>query len=79
LENSSSPYTTQDDEYFNLISAKNMGPDSFDMIIIAQALNTGTLTTENKEILAVREQDVSIKDPTLGRIKIKLWKELRIG
>jgi hypothetical protein len=56
-----------------------MGPDSFDMIIIAQALNTGTLTTEDKEILAVREQDASIKDPTLGKIKIKRWKELRIG
>jgi hypothetical protein len=56
-----------------------MGPDSFDMIIIAQALNTAPLTTEDKETLAVREQDASIKDPTLGKIKIKRWKELRIG
>jgi len=71
------PYTAQDDENFNLIYSKNLGLDSFDMIIVAQALNTGTLITEDKEILSAREQTEFIKDPTLGKMKIIQWKELR--
>jgi len=72
------PYTAQDDKNFNLIYSKNLQLDSFDMIIMAQALNTGTLITEDREILSAREQTEFIKDPTLGKIKIKQWKELRI-
>ena len=71
------PYTAQDDENFNLIYSKNLELDSFDMIIVAQALNMNMLITEDKEILGIREQDAFIKDPRLGRIKIKQWKELR--
>ena len=70
-------YTAQDDKNFNLIYSKNLELDSFDMIIIAQALNTGTLITEDKEILSAREQSPFIKDPTLRKINIKQWKELR--
>jgi hypothetical protein len=46
------------------------------MIIIAQALNIGTLITEDKEILSAREQTLFITDPTLRKINIKQWKEL---
>ena len=70
------PYTAQDDENFNIIYSKNLGLDSFDIIIIAQALNTGILITEDKEILSAREQTTFKKDPTLGKIKIKRWKEV---
>jgi predicted nucleic acid-binding protein len=69
-------YTAQDDKNFNLIYSKNLELDSFDMIIIAQALNIGTLITEDKEILSAREQTPFITDPTLGKINIKQWKEL---
>lgn len=71
------PYTAQDDENFNLIYSKSLGLDSFDIIIIAQAVNIGTLITEDKEILSVREQTAFIKDPILGKIKIKQWKEVK--
>ena len=71
------PYTAEDDENFNLIHSKNLGLDSFDTIIIAQALSIGTLITEDKEILSVREKTAFTRDPTLGKIKIKRWKELR--
>lgn len=70
------PYTAQDDENFNLIYSKNLGLDSFDTIIIAQALNTGTLITEDKEILSIREQTAFKRDPKLRKLKIKQWKEL---
>jgi predicted nucleic acid-binding protein len=70
------PYTDQDDENFNLIYSKNLGLDSFDMIIVAQAIKTGTLITEDKEILSIREQTEFVKDPTLGKIKIIRWKEI---
>lgn len=72
------PYTAQDDEHFNLIHSKNFGLDSFDMIIIAQALKTGTLITEDREILSIREHNAFIKDPTLRKIKIRRWKELQL-
>jgi hypothetical protein len=47
------------------------------MIIIAQALNTGALITEDEEILSAREQTEFVKDPTLGKMKIIQWKEPR--
>jgi len=70
------PYTAQDDKYFNLLSTKKLELDAFDMIIVAQALTIGTLITEDKEILNVRKQKAFMKDPVLGKIKIKRWKEL---
>jgi hypothetical protein len=70
------PYTAQDDKNFNLIYSKNLELDSFDMIIVAQTINTGMLITEDREILRAREQTEFIKDPTLGKIKIIQWKEL---
>ena len=72
------PYTLRDDEYFNIISSKNLGLDSFDIIILAQAPNTGMLLTEDKGILSIREQETFLKDPILGKIAIKQWKELRL-
>jgi hypothetical protein len=70
------PYTAQDDENFNRIYSKNLGLDSFDMIIVAQTISTGTLITEDREILRAREQTEFVKDPTLGKIKILRWREL---
>ncbi len=72
------PYTAQDDKYFNMISAKNLELNTIDMIIIAQAIKIGTLVTEDKDILSVREKDEFAKDPVLGKINIKRWKELTI-
>jgi hypothetical protein len=69
-------YTPQDDENFNLIHSKNLGLDSFHMIILAQALNVGTLVTEDGEILRLREH-AEFKEPRLGKLKILRWKELR--
>ena len=70
------PYTKADDTHFNLISAKNLNLDSFDIIILAQALDVGLLITEDKEILGLREQETFTKDPLLGKLVIKRWKEL---
>lgn len=70
------PYTKHDDTYFNLISAKNLGLDSFDTIILAQALDVGILITEDKEMLNIRNQEAFVKDPLLGKMMIKRWKEL---
>lgn len=71
------PYTPQDDKYYNLISSKKLGLDSFNIIILAQALNTGMLITEDREILRVREREEIRRDPVLGRIEIRQWKELK--
>jgi len=72
------PYTGQDDRFFNSISAKDLALDSFDMIILAQALNIGLLVTEDEEILRIRDREEFVKDPTLRTLKIKRWKELEI-
>ena len=69
-------YTKADDAYFNLISAKNTNLDSFNIIIVAQALDVGLLITEEKEILGLGEQETFTKDPLLGKLAIKRWKEL---
>ncbi|MEM2848847.1 MAG: PIN domain-containing protein [Candidatus Bathyarchaeia archaeon] len=71
------PYTAQDDKYFNIISSKNLELDAFDTIIVAQALKVGTLVTEDREILNVREQPAFSEDPLLRKIEIKRWKELK--
>lgn len=71
------PYTSQHDKNFNLIYSKNLGLDSFDIIILAQSLDVGTLITEDKEILRARAQAGFTGDPTLRKIKIIRWKELR--
>lgn len=71
------PYTKRDDAYFNLISAKNLRLDSFDIIIVAQALEMGLLVTEDEEILSLREQGAFTRDPILGKLAIRRWKELR--
>ncbi|MEM2107509.1 MAG: PIN domain-containing protein [Candidatus Bathyarchaeia archaeon] len=68
-------YTAQDDEYFNLISAKRLDLDTFDMIIMAQAMNIGLLITEDREILNVRERPEFTDDPTLRRLKVRRWVE----
>jgi len=70
------PYTAQDDKYFNIIFAKNLGLDVLDTIILVQAIKVGTLITEDKEILYLREQNGYTKDPIFGKLKIKRWKEL---
>ena len=71
-------YTKHDDTHFNLISAKNLGLDSFDIIIVAQALDVGILITEDREILNIRNQEAFVKDPLLGKMMIKRWKELEL-
>jgi len=68
-------YTEADDIHFNLISSKNHNLDSFDITILAQSLNVGTLITEDKEILSLREKEAFKKDPNLGKLLIKRWKE----
>ncbi|MEM3381947.1 MAG: hypothetical protein QXQ11_07320 [Candidatus Bathyarchaeia archaeon] len=68
-------YTAQDGEYFNLISAKRLDLDTFDMIIMAQAMNIGLLITEDREILNVRERPEFTDDPTLRRLKVRRWVE----
>ncbi|MBS7634240.1 hypothetical protein KEJ34_01905 [Candidatus Bathyarchaeota archaeon] len=70
------PYTKADDVYFNLISSMNQNLDSFDIIILAQASNIGLLITEDKEILGLRQQEKFKKEPFLGKLLIKRWKEL---
>lgn len=70
-------YTAQDDGNFNLICSKGLGLDSFDAIILAQALSVGVLITEDEEILALRESGALAGDPILGEVEIKRWKELR--
>lgn len=72
------PYTARDDECFNLILTKNWALDSFDIIILAQALNIRVLVTEDKEILRIRDREKFVKDPILGMATIKRWKELEI-
>jgi len=72
------PYDERDDVYFNLISSKNFGLDSFDIIIMAQALDVGVLITEDKEILRAREDKAFTDDSILGKMKIKRWRELRL-
>lgn len=72
------PYTSRDDEHFNIISSKNLGLDSFDIIILAQALDTGMLITEDKEILSIREKEAFLNDPALGKTAIKKWKEINL-
>jgi hypothetical protein len=46
------------------------------MIILAQALNQGTLVTEDGEILRLREH-AEFMEPRLGKLKILRWKEMR--
>ena len=70
------PYTRWEDAYLNLISAKDFRLDSFDTIIVAQALDLGLLVTEDQEILDLREQTAFREDPVLGRLTIRKWKEL---
>ena len=70
------PYTEFDDANFNLISSINQSLDSFDIIIVSQALTTGLLLTEDKEILDLREKEEFRKDPYLGKLSIKRWKDL---
>jgi len=70
------PYTELDDAYSNLVSSKKLKLDSFDMMIMAQALDVGTLITEDKEIPSVREQQAFVNDPMLGKKKIRRWREL---
>ena len=70
------PYTRREDAYFNLISTKDFRLDSFDIIIVAQALDLGLLVTEDQEILDLREQTVFREDPILGRLTIRKWEEL---
>jgi hypothetical protein len=72
------PYMEADDTHFNLISSiKSL--DSFDIIILAQASNIGLLITEDKEILGLRERETFKKDPFLGKLLIRRWKELASG
>lgn len=70
------PYRPQDDQYYNMIAFKKLGLDSFDTIILAQALSTGLLITENRELLRVRDTDAFHSDPALGRLTIRQWKEM---
>ena len=70
------PYTGQDDAHFNLITAKEFRLDSFDIIILAQALEVELLITEDEEILNLREQEAFAQDPLLGKLAIRRWKEL---
>jgi len=72
------PYTERDDEYFNIISSKNLKLNSFDMIILAQALNGDILLTEDKEILKIRRQKEIVEDPVLRKIVISRWNELEL-
>jgi len=60
----------QDDKAFNLIVSKNLGLDSFDAIITAQALSVG--------VLNMRKQEEFLKDSTLREMKIIRWKELTL-
>jgi hypothetical protein len=69
-------YTEADDAYFNLISSINQSLDSFDIIMVAQALNVGVLLTEDKEIISLREKEAFKKNQHLGKLLIKRWKEL---
>ncbi|MGQ9469389.1 MAG: PIN domain-containing protein [Nitrososphaerales archaeon] len=71
------PYTERDDKNFNLIASKRLGLNSFDIIIMAQALKVGVLITEDKEILDIKDQESFISDLTLRKLKIKRWKDLK--
>lgn len=73
------PYTERDDEYFNMISSKTLRLDSFDTIILAQAMSVGILITEDSEILSVGREETFQNDPALGETKIRQWKELELG
>jgi len=70
------PYTGQNDAHFNLISAKEWKLDSFDIIILAQALEVELLITEDEEILNLRDQETFVQDPQLGKLAIRRWREL---
>ena len=70
------PYTQRDDHYFDLISTKKLELDSFDAIIVAQALDTGLLVTEDREILSLKKNPAFTADPSLGKLEIRRWREL---
>lgn len=72
------PYTERDDEYFNMISSKTLRLDSFDTIILSQAMSVGILLTEDSEILRARREETFKNDPVLGKIEIRQWKELEL-
>lgn len=72
------PYTGKDDEYFNIIMSMNLGLDSFDAIILAQAMSVGMLITEDREILNVRREETFRNNQVLGEIEIRRWKELEL-
>ncbi|MEM1558131.1 MAG: hypothetical protein QXG12_06020 [Thermoproteota archaeon] len=40
-------------------------------------MKIGTLVTEDREILNVREQSAFSEDPLLGKIEIKRWRGLK--
>jgi len=71
------PYTKRDDAHLNLISTRKLELDSFDAIIVAQSLDLGLLVTEDREIVSLKENPAFTADPTLGKLEIRRWKELR--
>ena len=73
------PYTERDDKYFNMIASKALRLDSFDTVILAQAMSVGTLITEDSEILRVRREETFQNDPVLGKTRIRRWKELELS
>ncbi len=67
------------DHYFNSLIETFPKLNSFDAILLSQASNVGLIITEDQELLALRENDDFLKNATLGKVRIKRWKERTTG